>query len=685
MIAVLGLITLIISSCGVEVEDPVIVQKEPINVAVQTKEQSLSVTETISYPGTVVSEQEVRVVAKTSGTVSNVLFSVGDVVSEGQTLVTLDEGKDNPARTNYETSLAGKSNVETTLQNVQQMTNEQIKQATIGVEQARTNYEMVKRNYDSLVTSAQKDIKQAEIAKNQAETGAKNVDITTTETYKTAKIAYETAKIATEQARISLENRKKLATQGSEDMLTNAKTASDTVFNLCGTVIDNINSITGFDENNLVSIPYQTNLGALKQQDLIDAKNVYTAVSKMYLDIKTKHFDSASDQVQEILALAQQAKMLVDATKSLLDNTITSTILPQNPTVSGGLSLSGLKTGVVTMQTQINSAILQLQNVQQGLINIDLNNKTLIDSLEKAYELAQQQEIAAQQNLSNLLAGTTAQKDQAGYGVQAAENQYENIRLKIQAQLNTAKSSLDIASLQYKNAQTALENAKIAQKNQLDTIRSQMDSIQGQVSLAKIQYDNLVISTPISGTIIKKTVSIGDTVSAGQQVAVVSQTKKLKVQLYVDQQYVSALVPGMGSIIRDNNNQTFSGAILSISPQADSMTKRFLVEVLPTEQTSFPAAGMVVKVLFTVNRYPTGSGTILLPLSAVSVGQNANHIFIIDNNVAKQIPVVVKMINGEYVELEIDHMYNNNTQIVIDGNKLLKNGDPISIDNKAQM
>jgi hypothetical protein len=113
---------------------------------------------------------------------------------------------------------------------------------------------------------------------------------------------------------------------------------------------------------------------------------------------------------------------------------------------------------MASYQTQINTVISQVKAAKQSLANVGLTNDSTLDSLEKAYELAKQQEALAAQNLTSLKAGNSSQKDQASFSADLAQNQYDNLKVKTNSQIAAARSQMESAQLQYVNAQVSLQN-----------------------------------------------------------------------------------------------------------------------------------------------------------------------------------------------------------------------------------
>jgi multidrug efflux pump subunit AcrA (membrane-fusion protein) len=220
-------------------------------VGVQTVKDSQVYNQTIEYAAQVLSDQEAQLFAKTTGSVTSANFNPGDKVTIGQELIKIDD-----VNSNSSFSQAGFSAG-------------QVKQAIIGVQQAEAAYNLAKQNYQNVLVSTGRDLKAVEIAREQAATGKDNLGTITSGSLKTAELAYETARIAAEQARLSLENRKSIAGQSEADTITAAKTTADAVANSCGTIIYGINNIAALDDNSVISINYQNNLGVL------DSSTVY--------------------------------------------------------------------------------------------------------------------------------------------------------------------------------------------------------------------------------------------------------------------------------------------------------------------------------------------------------------------------------------------------------------------------
>lgn len=626
LISLTVLLPLVLSACGSKPEPAPVIDASTVKG--QKVSDSLSIKRDLSYPGIVASESEAKIVAKTAGTVGNFTAKTGDQVTLSQELGKIDDvGGGTYSATSFNAS--------------------QVKQAQIAVSQAQTSYQLAQTNYNNLLISSVKDLRSAEIAKNQAITGQSNLNNTTAESIKSAELAYETSKIASEQARLSLENRKKQSSQNSTDVGDNIDTAADSVITLSGSAINGVNNMLALDDNGTVSISYKTNLGALDSTAYQKAKSTYDSARNKYDAYMGQTFSNSTDKLTAATAVAEETKKMVDASKYLLEKSIPSSSLPQS--ASTGSSLSGFQQTMASYQSQMNTAISQAKSAKQSLTNVGLNNDTTLDSLQKAYELAKQQEALSAQSLNSLKAGNSSQKDQAGFSADLAQNQYENLKVKTNSQIAAARSQMESAQLQYVNAQVSLQNL----------------------------FDIHSLISPISGTLTRKLVNNGDTVTAGQLIATVSQTDNLKVQFYVESERLVDIVPGLAVKVVSNNNQEYNGVISSVSQQADTTSRRFLVE-LTLDKKDGLVIGTVVNVnLALSSSVVDNSGSILLPLSALTIGQNATTVFIYDNGVAKKSTVEVGEVIGEYAKVKTT--LSPDSIIIVEGNKMLQEGQSIKL------
>lgn len=262
-----------------------------------------------------------------------------------------------------------------------------------------------------------------------------------------------------------------------------------------------------------------------------------------------------------------------------------------------------------------------------------------------------------------------------------------------QAELSVeqAEEQLELYEKTYKK----LWNAYQAQKKNPDltktVTKAQLIAAKGNVEIAEVQLesakvghkgdlDDHLITSPISGYITSKSIAIGDSISPGQELYTISKTSNMKVQFFIDQEQLTSVEEGMDIKFTLNNGESFSAPVKNISPVADENTRRFLIEATPIEQDSLKLiSGTIVTVAFSITTVPHESGNLILPLAAITIGQNENYIFIAENNKAKKVIVQIIKIDGERAEIKAD--LPTNAMIIVAGNKLVSDGEEVKITN----
>ncbi|EKE11401.1 MAG: efflux transporter, RND family, MFP subunit [uncultured bacterium] len=243
-----------------------------------------------------------------------------------------------------------------------------------------------------------------------------------------------------------------------------------------------------------------------------------------------------------------------------------------------------------------------------------------------------------------------------------------------------AKESYSLSKDAYREAKKSDTSTKLEK----ETAETEKEIAKLEYESAKIDLqsaiDNHIITSPINGFVIGKNVSAGDFVSAGQTIATLSKTSNLKIQFYVDQTEKTSFLPGQQVSVTDSAKKEISAAIKNISVQADPQTKRFLVEAYPQKQdASSLSLGTIVTISLERKHEPQNYKNFILPLSAITITQNENYIFVAENNTAKKITVEVVRIIGE--NAEISGSISPETLIIIKGNKVLREGETVSIEN----
>ena len=343
---------------------------------------------------------------------------------------------------------------------------------------------------------------------------------------------------------------------------------------------------------------------------------------------------------------------------------------------------------------------IQPQNVSVQLAS---DSKTLVQEVEYPATIVGDQEVSVTAKSAGTVSvmsygigdkigvgALLARIDDTGNTLQTTEKGFQSAQVQ-QSQLSKeqAEEALSLAKKNYKNLKDAYDEQQKDSSLTATVSKTQVDSAKKQIDIAELQLDSAkvglksvldshLITSPISGVIISKNVSVGDSVTVGQLIAKISQSKNIKVQFFVDQDQRSQLTLGQEISMLDATGNSLPLKISNIAAAADSVTKRFLIEAVPSDHSGIPLlSGTILTVKIKTNLQPKNSADLILPLSAVIVGQNESYIFIASDSVAKKTSITVAQVNGETAEISTD--LPSDAKIITAGAKLVHDGETISI------
>ena len=268
-------------------------------------------------------------------------------------------------------------------------------------------------------------------------------------------------------------------------------------------------------------------------------------------------------------------------------------------------------------------------------------------------------------------------------GFQSTDVQQSQLSVEqAEEQLELSKKTYDNIKDQYEYEKKHPELTKTVTKEQRDAAKEAVELAEIQLKNQKVGYrgslDDHLITSPIAGYVTQKMIETGDSISIGQPLFHISKTANVKVQFFVDENQLSSIMKGLEIELGDNSGNKIPFIVQNISPQADNLTKRFLIEAYPkTPLSGDLLSGTIVTVSFSFIKTPSESGAIILPLSAINIGQNENYIFIAENGKAKKISVDIADVTGETADIKTN--LPPNAEIIIQGSKLVRDGQDINI------
>jgi RND family efflux transporter MFP subunit len=244
-----------------------------------------------------------------------------------------------------------------------------------------------------------------------------------------------------------------------------------------------------------------------------------------------------------------------------------------------------------------------------------------------------------------------------------------------QAALTAAEVNYEKAKRDYERYQTLLKKNTITVA-QLDASRLAFKSAESQYTVARRQFTDTRITTPISGYVTARPVDIGTMVQPGMAVANVVDITKLKARLNVAERDVFKLKEGDGVEVTTEvyPGVRFDGKIQSIASKGDE-AHTYPVEVILQNSKQHPLkAGMFGRVAFnSVNV----EKSLTIPREALVGSIKEPKVFVVDGTRARLRSIVVGGISGE--TLSVTAGLREGEQVVVNGQNNLQDSTSVSI------
>jgi RND family efflux transporter MFP subunit len=184
----------------------------------------------------------------------------------------------------------------------------------------------------------------------------------------------------------------------------------------------------------------------------------------------------------------------------------------------------------------------------------------------------------------------------------------------IEQAVRQAEAGLAAARSQEANLKSEYERAVRLQREdamsqqQFDAIRTQYEAVTAQVHqaeaaviMAKSQYKDATITSPIAGVIAKRYFEAGDMANPAMPVVSVVQMDQVKIEVEVTETDLGRLGVGLQAEVRvpAYPDEIFAGRVVRISPILDPLTRMATVEVLVANEDHRLKPGMYGEVEIT--------------------------------------------------------------------------------------
>jgi len=243
------------------------------------------------------------------------------------------------------------------------------------------------------------------------------------------------------------------------------------------------------------------------------------------------------------------------------------------------------------------------------------------------------------------------------------------------AQLLSASSNYQLALTNFK-MQESLYASKAISEQQYKSFKTQVAVAQSGFALAKLQYENTSIKSPINGVITDQFAHQGEYISIGKPIFRVINRSVIKVKFGISEEELKFIKKNMYISIDFPNisGKSHQGIISSIGEIADNGAKTFPIEVKVTNSDLRIKPGMLCSIRLIKNRF---DHIAVIPQDSI-LEEGIKSVFVVSNNIVHKKKI-------EIIGLEEDKAavrgVEPGDQLVIIGQKTLNEGEKVKVIN----
>lgn len=333
-------------------------------------------------------------------------------------------------------------------------------------------------------------------------------------------------------------------------------------------------------------------------------------------------------------------------------------------------------------------------------VNVDIGDKVTagqvlftLDDAELQAQLQSQQAALAASNANLARTSDSGFQQQITSSQQAvdksqiaynnAKDNYDKMQKLYDAEA-ISKQDLDNAKLRYDNSSLDLKAAQdnlnlLIEKSGPQSIQAaaaQVAQAQAGVNAVQVQLNNASVTSPIAGVVSAKDVKAGQLAGGQSGSVTIIDSSSFIAEVSVPDTVVGKVQIGQSVQVTINalDGKKVTGVIDKISPNSNSKDNSYLVKVKIDNSNGELKAGMFAKVSLPAE---SKDNILTVPNEAVKMENNVNYLYIADNGKVKKSSVDVGISNEKVTE--ITGNIKEGTDVIIEGQNILSNGDKITV------
>jgi len=274
--------------------------------------------------------------------------------------------------------------------------------------------------------------------------------------------------------------------------------------------------------------------------------------------------------------------------------------------------------------------------------NIPTDTDALITALEK-----EQEDISVIHDYLNTLSQTIAKAIPAGTITETTIATYRSETNASIVSVSALETSLSSAEQNLKNA---VAGVSIADQQNTDLGGENADVIVAKAALqnAQIALDHTIIRAPVSGTLNRLDLKIGDFVSVGSQVAYITNTSSLEIVAYIGSRDFKDIIRGAKVEVGGTN---VKGVVTRVGTALDPATKKAEVRIT-LDPNSNLVSGQAVTISIERRVVVDANAPIYLPITSVKLTPEGAEVFTVSTeNKLEAHEIVLGRLEGSRIQV----------------------------------
>lgn len=245
------------------------------------------------------------------------------------------------------------------------------------------------------------------------------------------------------------------------------------------------------------------------------------------------------------------------------------------------------------------------------------------------------------------------------------------------AQLDAAQLQRDVAEAQY---DTTLQQRSVVRAGprpeELEMARAQVAQVQAAATFARLQVASATITSPLSGTVTRRSIDPGELASPGIPLLAVARIDTVYVTLDLSETDLGKVRSGQSVAVQVGAypDRVFRGTVREIAQTGDARTRVFKIKVVVENHDHALKPGMFARGEITVGRT---EGAMVIPRDAVITDSGQAAVFVAEDGAARQRAIRLGAMYGPVVRVLSG--LRPGDSVIVSGQSGLSDGSAVTI------